>query len=110
MAADREEPLVDSGEDIPEPVPVVHAAENLDEGEESDEYDIEVRSTLTFFYTGPKLIELLPAGGSRTKKRRKRGASRKMMTRMKKKRTKFVSPFFMHLMIVSCCVLCRDTT
>lgn len=46
MAIDSEhQPAeVEEEEEIPEPVPVVHAEhEPLDEGEESDEYDIEVR-------------------------------------------------------------------
>lgn len=45
MAIDSANPPVEVGdeEEIPEPVPVVHAEhEPLDEGEESDEYDIEV--------------------------------------------------------------------
>lgn len=45
MALDSEHPPAEVEEEIPEPVPVVHAEhEPLDEeGEESDEYDIEVR-------------------------------------------------------------------
>lgn len=46
MAADPENPPVGlgeaEGEEIPEPVPVVHAEHEPEEGEESDEYDIEV--------------------------------------------------------------------
>lgn len=50
MAIDSEQPPAEiEEEEIPEPVPVVHAEhEPLDEGEESDEYDIEVHIVSLF--------------------------------------------------------------